>query len=164
MLKVIATILTLTIVVVASAGAQEVGRQPGNIQVHGTGAAKPVTLLDVLKKQKLANYPTAPIGDAFEKYGYFSRTEWKTYTEENGKIYIDFIGRFKKKWFGFANYPNNLASRDLEVKFVVNMTGDYGIVMGTIIELKKDGTVEKKPIEKLNGVIEKIYANKEIIF
>ena len=59
--------------------------RPLNIQVHGGGkVSSNITMLDLLKKQRLTNYPTATIGKAFDDYKYFSKIRWKEYPAAYG--------------------------------------------------------------------------------
>lgn len=139
--------------------------KPLNIQVHGTGReTSKVTMLDMLKKQKLANYPAKTIGKAFDEYRYFTKVAWKEYPAPNAKTYFDLTGRVKKKLFGLDKSWDGVAYRDLEVKFVVKPDGDYGVVMASRIDVKKDGAVVRVPLQDLTGLLNSIYADREISF
>lgn len=136
-----------------------------NIQVHGTGKETTrITMLDMLKQQKLANYPGKTIGKAFDEYRYFSKVTWKEFPSSNAKTYFDLTARVKKKIFGLDRSWEGVAYRDLEVKFVVKPDGDYGVVMASRIDVKKDGAVVRIPMQDLSGLLNSIYANREISF
>lgn len=149
----------------AAEGAPSPQKQPANITAHGNGKeSSKTTMVDLLKKQKLANYPTLTIGNAFDNYRYISKINWKELPDTNGKIYIHFSGDIKKKWFGLDKSWDDVGFRQLEVKFVVTPNGDYGVVMASRIDYKKLGGVEKVPIADLKGLLDSIYTNKEIAF
>jgi hypothetical protein len=140
-------------------------RKPLNIQVHGSGkGVSNIKMLDILKNQRLEHYPALPIGKAFDNYQYFSKVAWKESRAPYAKTYFDCTGMIKKKMFGLDKSWDGVASRELEVKFVVKSSGDYGVVMATRIDMKKDGTAVRLPIQDLKGLLDSIYANKEISF
>jgi len=149
----------------ATPGALPPQGKPINIQVHGSGKeTSKLTMLDMLKKQKLANHPAKTIGQAFDEYRYFTKVAWKEYPAAYAKTYFDLTGRVKKKLFGLDKSWDGVAFRDLEVKFVAKPDGDYGVVMASRIDVKKDGTVVRVPLQDLTGLLDSIYANKEISF
>ena len=136
-------------------------QNPAELQVHGSGgSSKGIPLSAVIKEKKLSNYPDVTIGDVFSNYKYFSKVEWQEYQSASGKIYIDCTGQLKKK--GFWNNVHN--QQAVEVKFVVYPTGDFGVVMVSRIDYKNKGKIEKYPVADIKGVIDRIYANKEISF
>jgi hypothetical protein len=136
-----------------------------NMQVHGNAqGSSNIKLLDVLKNQKLEHYSAVTIGKAFDNYKYFSKVAWKESPATNGKIYFDCTGMIKKKMFTLDKSWDDVAFREVEVKFVVNPSGEYGVVMATRIDMKKDGQVVRLPLADLKGLLNSIYANKEISF
>lgn len=166
---VIMTIIIANVMFIALASAKEGGapalKQPGSIQVHGnTDVKSNKSLIDMLKTQKLANYTSATIGDAIDNYRYFSKVQWKEYPASNAKYYFDVTGTLKKRFLESFTGRDDIASRFLEVKFVLYPSGDYAVVMVTLIELKHGGKIVKKPISDMKSVLDKIYGNQEIKF
>jgi hypothetical protein len=138
---------------------------PNNLRFHGDAKeTTKVTMLELLKKQKLADYPAATIGKAFDNYRYFSEVAWKEYPALHGKVYFECTGRIKKKWFGLDKSWDGVAVRHLELKFVVSPDGDYGVVMATRIDRKNDDKVVRTPLTDLRVLLDSIYANREISF
>lgn len=136
-----------------------------NIQVHGSGKENTkTTMLDVLKKLKLENYPAKTIGQAFGEYSYFTKVEWKESPGSYAKTYVDLTARVKKKFFGLDKSWDGVAVRNLEVKFVMKPDGDFGVVMAARVDVKRDGTIERVPFNNLNLLLNTIYSNKEISF
>ena len=145
-------------------GANAVGSK--GMQVHGAPVkADPNEqqgLAGALKKAKLAGFPAKTVGAAFDDYRYFSKREWRETRTVGGKIYVDFTGWFK---IGLLeSIKGGLSSRGIGVKFLVNPDGNWGAVMVSRIEQKTDGMMNNQPIEDLNGILKKIYENKEIKF
>lgn len=135
------------------------------MQIHGSsGKPDNTTFLEVLKKQKLANYPAVTIGVAFDEYRFFSKVTWKETPGTNGRIYCDVTGVIKDKAFKSLFRRDNVATRYLEVKLLVKPSGDYGVIMASRIDVKKDGKIEKFPIPDLKYLLDRIYANEEISF
>lgn len=149
---------------VASPGAAPQGKAI-NMQVHGSGKeTSKVTMVDMLKQQALEHYPGKTIGKAFDEYRYFTKVTWKEFPSSNAKTYVDLTARVKKKLLGLDKSWDGVAYRDLEVKFVVKPDGDYGVVMATRIDAKKDGAIVRVPMQDLSGLLNNIYANREIQF
>lgn len=145
--------------------AMDASAQQSVMQIHGGSATgDSVKFIDVLKKQVLANYPSATIGEAFDRYRYFSRVDWKEFPEPDGKIYFDFTGALKPKMFSFTSGSNDTAVQFLQVKFLVDPTGAFGVVMATRVDLKKNGTVERTALPQMKPVLDRIYSNEEIRF
>lgn len=169
MFRFFATIVVITVMFAVPAFSQEGGskhrKQPGNIQVHGDSKpSERKSLVDILKSQKLANYPSTTIGAAFDNYRYFSKTEWKEYPVSNNKYYFDFTGILKSKPFEFLFNRDNINAQSLEVKFVIFPTNEFAVVMVSRIIQRPNGKIEKQPIDDMKGVLDKIYANQEIKF
>jgi hypothetical protein len=131
---------------------------PGSLAAGDSGLAK------ALKAVTLPNYPSMTFGAAVEKYRYFTKREWKETRSSNGKIYVDFTGWLKNHEFDFSSAKNGISARAVGVKFLVNPDGRYGAVMASRVELKTDGNFYSYPMEDLQGILNKIYENKEIRF
>ena len=142
--------------------------KPRQLQVHGPALpAKPGEesgLAGVMKNAKLFNYPAMTIGEAIDGYKYFTKREWKETRSTRGKIYVDFTGWLKKGLFDFSSIKKGISSRAVGIKFLVNPDGSYGAVMASKVEIKSDGMMNSVPIDDLDGILKKIYANKEIRF
>lgn len=159
---IIANVICVTFAFAEKKGAPPI-KQPGNIQVHGNTNEKTQTsLIDILRKQKLANYTSATIGDAIDSYSYFSKVQWKEYPAVNNKHYFDVTGTLKSSFWKSLMGKDGVANRSLEVKFVIYPSGEYGVVLVTLIEFKHDGKIVKKPIADIKSVLDKIYGNQEV--
>ena len=145
-------------------GANVLGNK--GLQVHGapvqTNPNEEQGLAGALKKAKLAGFPEKTVGAAIDEYRFFSKREWRETRTVSGKIYVDFTGWFK---VGFIeSIKGGVSSRGVGVKFLVNSDGNWGAVMVSRLEQKTDGMMSNQPIEDLNGILKKIYENREIKF
>lgn len=128
--------------------------QSSKNETAGSGIA------DAIKNKTLAGYESATIGNAFEGYKHFAKKEWKETAAQNGKIYIDFIG-----WLADAGgKKDGVSARALDVKFAINPDGSFFVAMVSKIEAKTDGKLYGDPLVDIDGMLAKIYANKEITF
>jgi hypothetical protein len=117
-----------------------------------------------IRKQKLADYDTATIGDAFDNYRYFEKREWKETVSNNGKIYIDFCGWFKKSVLDAVSVNKGIAARGIDVKFVINADGSFYLAMISKVEIGADGREFGYPQEDKTRILSAIYGNKEMSF
>lgn len=138
--------------------------QAPSFSVHEKGTAKKgtkATMIDVLKQQRLANYPSKTIGEAFDRYDHFAKKEWQE-THAKGKTYIDFTGWFPRQVFDMKGVREGTVSEGLAVKFVISPDGTYGVVMISRQILKSDGKVLSYPQTDISRFLNSIYGNKKI--
>lgn len=119
---------------------------------------------DVLKEKILKDYPSAPIGRAFDGYGHFKSKEWKEKRSDNGKYFIDFIGWFDPSLLDATAKANNVASRGIDVKFVIYPDGAFGVVMVSKLDLMNDGSIRQQALPDIKAIMDCVYANKKISF
>lgn len=117
-----------------------------------------------VKKQKLVNYPTVTIGEAFDKYQYFETREWTVTQLPAHKTYIDFTGMFKKSIFSFMSSEKGISRQGVEIKFVVYEDGRLAVAMISKVDVLTDGMIRRYPLEDTKTILDKIYANNEIKF
>lgn len=119
----------------------------------------------IFKDKKLADFPSVSIGDAFDRYTFLTKKEWKVQSSSRGKnVYIDFTGWFDSKTIDNSEKKDGVRERGVEVKFVVYPDGSFRAAMVSKLEMKADGKRYAYPHGDLNGVLAKIYANQEIKF
>ena len=150
---------------VASEIVQPPKKQSSNIRVHGEGSTQAINvgLIDVLKQQKLGNYASSTIGDAFDKYKFFAKNEWQE-THVKGKTYVDFTGWFKNRPFNINSIKEGITSEGLGVKFVISPDGGFGVVMVSRMIAKTDGKLYSTPLTDISSFLDKVYGNREIHF
>ena len=141
------------------------GKRSLNFQVHGSGGStNNLAMTDVLKKQRLERYSAKTIGEAFDSYRYFASTEWKEFPDEHQKTYVTFTGKMKKSLFSLKSITDDVSTRKIEATFVIHNSGSYGLVMLTVVELQKNGSIQKKQLTDFKEMLDSIYANREISF
>lgn len=121
-------------------------------------------MVDGIKKQKLAMSTSRTIGYVFDGYRHFANKEWAETRLLGGKSYVTFTGWEKPGIFSFFSKKAGKSKRGIEVLFVVYPTGDFGVAMVSKVEISTDGKINKYPQLDQKGILEKIYANKEIRF
>lgn len=134
---------------------------------HETGVPKPAApgaepgLANAIKKSKLVDFPAKTIGEAFDGYRYFNKREWRETAADGGKYYVDFIGWFNPERQNIISMFRG-DMKGVDIKFLVHLDGRYAAVMASRIEKKSDGKTYTYPLENLNEILGKLYANKKI--
>lgn len=145
----------------AEQNAQGQGKASGN-----TGKDDPnFEVLSVFKGKKMADFPSSTIGEAFDRYTFLTKKAWSFQrSPQNKNIYIDFVGWFDSKSINNGGKKQSTTGKGLEIKFVVYPDGSFSAAMASILEMKNDGKRYAYPIDGLNDILTKIYANKELKF
>jgi len=122
------------------------------------------TFVSIVSKQKLPGLDSKTIGAAFEEYRYFSSREWNETRNASGKVYVDFKGLLAGNSLALNSLKAGIARHGVEVKFVVDSSGQMFVGMVSKIEVMTDGSMKLIPVEGAKKIMEQIYDNKEIIF
>jgi len=131
-----------------------------SMTVHGArGQSKPQNISEILKQKTLPDFPSATIGKAFDSYGFFKKKEWRE-SRSGGKIYLDFIGTLDAKILEVLK--TNVTLQSVIFKFVILDDNQFGLVMVSVDNLMKDGTIQTFAITDIKGILARIYANEEI--
>ncbi|WP_088536437.1 hypothetical protein [Geobacter sp. DSM 9736] len=125
--------------------------------VNDTSAGSSQGFVAIIKGATLADYRTATIGKATDDYRYFTRREWSETRSENGKVYVDFSG-----WFDGKRVINGLAADGVEVKFVIEPTGEFYVAMVSGLQGNAGAGITRHPLAQIKPVLESIYSNKPI--
>ncbi|HXE98512.1 MAG TPA: hypothetical protein VN642_19070 [Dongiaceae bacterium] len=144
------------------------GAEPQKSTVHGE--QKPVIQADkedpgmvgVIKRKVFDENKSKSVGKAMDEYQYFTSREWKETAAQNGTIYVDFIGGLDQKVISAASRQEGVIARTVNVKFVVKMDGTCFVGVITKYDTKTDGKVYPLPVTDVAGVMNAIYANKEL--
>lgn len=136
-----------------------------NQSPHSTASgssAGPTDMAGVIQKAILPGYPKMPIGEAFGKYGYFKKREWRETRAANGNIFVDFVGYIPTGLFDFKKRSAGITARGIEVKFVIYPDGAYGLAMMTNVEIRSGGRIYRTPRADAKVVLDAIYANQKL--
>lgn len=124
----------------------------------------PVGMAEVVKQQKLLDYPDKTIGEAFGAYRYFDAVNWKETRLPKGRYYIDYQGTKKVPLFDDKKAKKGVVAEGLEVKFAIKPGGAFYVAMVSRAVVGSDGKMTLYPLEDKKKIIDAIYANKEIAF
>lgn len=119
-------------------------------------------LIEFIKKQKLVNYPSSTIGNAFDSYKYLLKKEWKLEAQNNGKFTVEFIGLLEPKTLNDNEGKDLVTSKGIIVTFVVEPNGSFYVFMVSTFESHSNGNVSRSQVKDIAGVLADIYANRKI--
>lgn len=138
-------------------------KQPAAPSVHGPSVTPSATaqeegLATELKKKKLAKFPSATIGTAFEEYPNFTKREWRQTNVATGKIIVDFTGWLDKSAAQAISNKEGLTAIGIQVKFVVEPDGSFFVGMVSKVGVNANGQAVVVPVEDSTYVLKSIYA------
>jgi|MudIll2142460700_1097286.scaffolds.fasta_scaffold22277_3 hypothetical protein len=151
--------LTLLCCACTKEGSDNGDKRSGQSQGQETADAG---LVKVIKNGKLANFPTASIGKAFDSYKYLIRKEWKEKQLKSGHLTVDFTGWFEPRFLDEKARQEGVTDRGLEITFVINPDGSFYLFMISALDRKSDGNVHRDRLPDTTAVLENIYANNKI--
>jgi hypothetical protein len=159
------TILVISVALVfgcTKKGPEKKEKQKNDISMHTSDTNGDVGFVPVLKKQKLANYPSDTIGNAFDSYVHLVKKEWKEKPVATGQISIDFVGWLASGTLNDDDVKSGVTAKGIDVTFVVEPNGTYYVLMISKLEAKSDGTVYSAPYNDISRILKSIYSNKKI--
>ena len=118
--------------------------------------------MDFIRKQKLVNYPSTTIGNAFDTYSHVTKKEWKETSMQKGRIAVDFTGWFNPEKSNNNDSKDKISGKGIDVTFIIEPDGSYYVIMVSIIESRPDGKIFRSQSLDIAGMLDKIYANKKI--
>lgn len=168
MRKVAAVMVMIAVMVITGAcsrdGAKSAGK--GGQGVFHDKAAAPATTLQgmigAVRNQKLMNYTTSTIGQAFDAYRHLEKKEWTETVSPDGKMSVDFIGWSKPGMLDAIFKKDDISARGLRVRFVINPDGAFYVSMISKIETRANGGKSEHSLEDQKRILDAIYANKKI--
>jgi hypothetical protein len=128
-----------------------------------TDSSKP-GIVAAIRGKTLPDFATATIGEAFDKYRYFDKREWKETRSSNGKTYVDFWGWLNSSSPDAVSAQNGVVASGVQVKFVITPNGEFYVAMISRVEAGADGKEHDYPLEDKKRILEAIYANNKITF
>lgn len=124
----------------------------------------PVGMGEVVKKQKLVDYPDRTVGEAFGTYRHFDAVNWSETRLPKGTYYIDYHGTKKVPLFDEGSAKKGVAAEGVEVKFAIKPGGAFYVAMVSRAVIGTDGKMTLYPLPDKKKILDAIYANKEIAF
>jgi len=121
-------------------------------------------MVDFIKSQKLAYFPSTTIGSAFDFYRHVTKKEWKASTLQSGYITVDFTGWLEPMTLNENDIKDGVTGKGIDVTFVIELGGAFYVYMVSQIEFKTDGKVSRTKALDTAAVLADIYANRKISF
>lgn len=87
--------------------------------------------INLVKDGILNDYPSLTVGEAFDNYSYFSKTEWKNFTATNGRDVVEFEGKLDRGMMD-AIGMDEVMEAYLVIQFIINKDDSFGIAHGSI--------------------------------
>lgn len=142
--------------------------QKGKLSVHGTAPVQvgnqEKAMVTVIKKQPLKDFSPTPVGTVIDDYRFFTKKEWSESENSKGTVYVDVTGWMNSNTLDSKSIKNGISARGIQIKFAIYENGAFGVAMVSRVEAKTDGKVYAYPLEDRKGILDRIYANKEISF
>lgn len=108
------------------------------------------------------------VGQAFDKYKYFSSTKWKNFSTDNGKKIVEVKGDFKNEYLQDMELEDQFVSASLIVQFTINKDDTFKISALALDFLTRNGDKKRQDIganltaRELNTLLSELYNNKPI--
>ncbi len=108
------------------------------------------------------------VGQAFDKYKYFSSTKWKSFSTDNGKKIVEVKGDFKNEYLQHMKWEDKFASASLIVQFTINKDDTFEISALAFDFLTRNGDKERRDIgerlttRQFNTLLKELYNNKPL--
>lgn len=108
------------------------------------------------------------VGQAFDKYKYFSSTKWKSFSTDNGKKIVEVEGTFKNEYLQHKEWEDRFASASLIVQFKINKDDTFEISALAFDFLTRNGDKQRSDIGKnltvrqFNNFLKELYNNEPL--
>jgi len=120
------------------------------------------SLIDFIKGQKLANFPSTTIGSAFEAYRHVARKEWRASTLQVGYITVEFTGWIEPVTLNENDVKDGVIGKGIDITFVIEPGGAFYVYLISQIESKADGKVSRTKALDTAAILSDIYANRKL--
>jgi hypothetical protein len=122
----------------------------------------------VVKNGTLDFDKSITVGQAFDKYKYFSSTKWKSFSTDNGKKIVEVEGVFKNEYLQHMAWEDQFASVSLIVQFTINKDDTFEISALAFDVLTRNGDKKRQDIgeslttKQFNTFLKELYNNKPL--
>lgn len=106
------------------------------------------------------------VGQAFDKYKYFSSTKWRSFSTDNGKKIVEVKGDLKNEYLQHMNWEDKFASASLVVQFTLNKDDTFELSAIAFDFLTRNGDKRREDIgarlteRQFNTFLKELYNNK----
>lgn len=151
-------LIFLTMVIIVLFACSKEGQDKG---VQKTRTEEP-GLVEVLKEKRLADFQSLTIGEAFDSYSYLTEKVWVTDALKSGHVIVDFRGWFKKSDLNEDDQKRGVRRKGLEVKFVIEPSGAYYVLMVSRLELISEDNIIKSEYPDIKAILSRIYSKQKV--
>lgn len=118
--------------------------------------------VDIIRNQRMSNFRSVTIGNAFDSYKYLTNKEWKSASMKSGQITVDFTGWFEPDALNKKDVSNGVTGKGLDVMFVIEPNGSFYVFMVSKLEARTDGKIYQSQLDDTTAILTKIYSNQKI--
>ncbi len=83
--------------------------------------------IDTVKDGTLNFDNSITVGEAFDKYSYFTSTNWKNFETSNGRKIVEVTGDFNNEYIKLMGWTKQFAQASLTVQFKINKDDTFEV-------------------------------------
>lgn len=108
------------------------------------------------------------VGEAFDKYSYFSDTDWKDFETSNGRKIVQVTGEFNDNYIKKMGWTKQFEKASLIVQFKINKDDTFEIAAIALEATDLKGKTKKVDLGKgmssrqLNSMLKELYNDKPL--
>jgi len=108
------------------------------------------------------------VGEAFDRYSYFSSTEWQDFETSNGRKIVEINGIFTNKYIKQMGWEKKFKQASLVVQFKINKNDTFEIsaigfnVIGINGKIEKINAGKGMSIIQLTNMLKELYNDKPL--
>ncbi len=124
--------------------------------------------IDTVKDGTLNFDNSITVGEAFDKYSYFTSTNWKNFETSNGRKIVEVTGDFNNEYIKLMGWTKQFAQASLTVQFKINKDDTFEVsaigfnVVGMNGETKEIDAGSGMSVLKLNNMLKELYNDKPL--
>ena len=102
-----------------------------------------VSDVSVVKNGTLSFDKSITVGDAFDKYSYFTSTSWEDFETSNGRKIVEVIGIFTDEYLKIMKVEQKIKKASSIVQFKINKDDTFEIAATGFEAIGKNGKTKK---------------------
>jgi len=124
--------------------------------------------VDTVKDGTLNFDNSITVGEAFDKYSYFTSTSWKNFETSNGRKIVEVTGDFNNEYIKLMGWTKQFAQASLTVQFKINKDDTFEVsaigfnVVGMNGETKEIDAGSGMSVLQLNNMLKELYNDKPL--
>ncbi len=123
---------------------------------------------DIVKDGTLNFDNSITVGQAFDKYSYFTSTSWKDFETSNGRKIVEVTGDFNNEYIKLMGWTKQFSEASLTVQFKINKDNTFEVsaigftVVGMNGETKEVDVGSEISILQFNNMLKELYNDKPL--